>query len=334
MPRYCAVCGAQLPLSARFCVTCGQQVVSGEGSAAPAAAAPVRGGSDQPTAPIAEADRDADLAAAAPPVPPTPPRGSTPTTPVRQPPRISEQFAAWPDHAQEPPAGQQATAYVVTGASPLPAGRPAERDRNRPTWPLLVAVAVLLVAGLIWAVMALRGGGDPAPVAVPSASSTSGSASPTSSSSAATTTVNAGAQAARVAVGQILDAGRGSRTTLVQGYDAYCTKRDKAGGKAQIDEALQGRMAQLAKVNAVGDEPFAKLPGGLDARDKLRAALQAAAAADQIYVQMAAADTVCQGGMELTQANTKASSAKKTFLDAWNPLMTAAKLQGLTNDDL
>ena len=69
-------------------------------------------------------------------------------------------------------------------------------------------------------------------------------------------------------------------------------------------------------------------------RDRLKAALQASAAADQDYVQMAAAGTVCQGDDGLTQANAKASAAKKSFLDAWHPLMTAAKLQPLASDDI
>jgi hypothetical protein len=358
MARFCAQCGASLPPSARFCVSCGHQV----DGAVPASASGISASAseiDQPTAPMTQAGPPA---VAPPPAASSPsgapPRAESPpladTAPIRggaqgqgdsaaphveRPAGVFDQFAAWPDHP-DARTGRSAAPYGGSGsgasalaATPSARGEDPDRlGRKPPTWPLLVAVAVLLVAGLIWAFMALRGGGGPSPSASTSAAASSGTVA--SSSPAPTTTLNAEAQAARVAVGQILDSGRGSRTTLMQGIEAYCTKGDKPGGKAQIDEALQGRMAQLAKVNDVGDGPFAKVKGGIDARDKLRAALQASAAADQVYVQMANAGTICQGGLELTQANAHASTTKKTFLDTWNPIMTAAKLQPLGYDEI
>jgi len=275
--------------------------------------------SNEPTRPIPATPAPAPPAAvvgmSAPAAPPAAQAGAR--TPIQ------DQFAAWPDAAQERP----------DAGPPLLPGRPDDGARRAPAWPIVV-VALLLVGGLIWAFSALRGGDSLAAPKSPGTAVAGSTTTPTTPSSTTSTGADPDAQAARVAVSEILDAGRGSRSTLVQGITSYCTKGDKATGKTQMDDALQGRMAQLAKLNDIGDEPFRKLPSALDARDKLKAALQASAAADQVYVQMAAAGTVCQGDDGLTQANAKASAAKKSFLDAWNPLMTAAKLQPLASDDI
>lgn len=205
-------------------------------------------------------------------------------------------------------------------------GQGVEERRRTPLWPL-VALAVLVVAGLLWAVLALRPdsgkeqGASPAP------------SSPTISSSS-TTPVASKAQTARAAVGSILEAGRNSRSTLRQGIDAYCTKKDKEGGARQMQEALDGRTAQLTKLNEIGDGPFQDVAGALAAREALKSALQASAEADQVYVRMAAAGTVCAGSAELTQANAKASAAKATFLGAWNPIMEREKLAPFKEDDI
>lgn len=368
MPRFCAECGAQLPLGARFCVRCGTQVPTVESSAdrvaadasaaamtAPAAtaegmasdgtrasdAAAPACGVDAPTAPMEAAGEVPTLPAPVVPAPVVPsplgraPGQGDPGPSDRPTMSVSDQFAAWPDAPGAAPGGTAGyddppPLLPPTATHPGSGSEPAG-ERRAPAWPLLVGVAVLLVVGLIWAFVALRGGGNDAAKPTTSPTQTTGAASGTS---ATTSAANAEAQAAREAVGQVLDAGRGSRSTLVQGISAYCSKGDKAAGQAQMSDALQGRMAQLAKLNEVGDGPFKNVTGGLVARDKLKAALQASAGADQVYVQMAAAGTVCQGSIELSQANTAASTAKKAFLDQWNPIMTGAKLQPLTNDDI
>lgn len=310
----------------------------------------VSGSSTQPGAPTAPLPR-ASIPATPAPQSGDPGKGSGAAGPSSL--GVVEQFTAWPDHAHRPehspegaverPPGwssaEGGTHEGNFGAAPLPPGRPEEPHRKTPVWPVLLVLTLLVVGGVVSAFPALRGGNTPAPSPVTSASAAASSPAPSSTglfstATPSTTPPNADAQETRVAVGQVLDAGRGSRSTLVQGIDTYCSKKDKDGGKAQIEEALQGRMAQLAKLNEVGDAPFRKIDGGTDARDKLKAALRASAAADQVYVQMATAGTVCQGGLELAQANEQASAAKKAFLDTWNPLMTTAKLQPLANDDL
>lgn len=355
MSRYCSSCGAQLPQEARYCASCGR--------AAPTATAR-RGadGDDAATAPYAAvgeptrpADAEDEPRGTLREHPATSPLPSRPEPPGASSATISAQFAAWPDDAR--PVRDAGSAGAAGGDrwDPLGAGSTGDvpARRRKPTWPVLVLLAVVVLACLAWAFSSLRGGGPTGPMAavgdqpstlsgvapggspaVPSAPSGPNDPSGTSGTGGTSESANADAQAARIAVAQVLDAGRGSRSTLVQGYDAYCSKSDKAGGTRQINEALQGRMAQLAKLNDVGEAPFANVRGGIVGRDKLKTALQASAAADQVYVAMASAGTVCQGSAELTRANAAASTAKKDFLDTWNPIMTEAKLQPFGNDDL
>ncbi|WP_240322643.1 hypothetical protein [Austwickia chelonae] len=212
-------------------------------------------------------------------------------------------------------------------------GEGGGKKRGVPLVPVVLVIAVLLIGAVIFALTSMGGSSKSAkPTAKAPVVTTTKASSSTTTSTASDPASRA--QAARSAVGSVLDAGRGSRLTLVQGIDAYCSKGDKEGGKRQMDDALKGRLAQLAKLDELGDAPFKDIPEGSRARDQLKAALQASADADQIYMHMATAGTVCQGSSELTQANSKASSAKETFLSSWNPLMSSSKLPGLKAEDI
>ncbi|SEW40655.1 zinc-ribbon domain-containing protein [Austwickia chelonae] len=374
MARYCPECGAELPASARFCVSCGSPAKAKHdaGPGAPAgakpasqdqstAAMPAAGGSTAMMPPVTEGAGQA--------APPAPRRPRSDT--------MADQFSAWPDDIDDQPSpwagpqgGPPATAQMgaartaqtpfvpgVGGQVPPgmdrgnPGGYPAQGrgleeqmygegsygeggggKRRIPLVPVVLGVAVLLIGAVIWALTSMQGSSKPAKPAAKAPVVTT--TKPSSSTTSAPSDPASRAQAARSAVGSVLDAGRGSRLTLVQGIDAYCSKGDKEGGKRQMDDALKGRLAQLAKLDEVGDGPFKDIPEGPRARDQLKAALQASADADQIYMHMATAGTVCQGSSELTQANSKASSAKETFLGSWNPLMSSSKLPGLKAEDI
>lgn len=219
---------------------------------------------------------------------------------------------------------------VAPGMQNMPYGQAPPSRRRTSSWPFLLLLAIVLVGGMVWAFMGLRPTGE-RPVAT---GTTASSTTATTGSSAATTDAGTAPQEARSAIGAVLEAGRGSRNTLVQGVDTYCSKKNKTAGTKLMGEALSGRTKQLAKMNEVGDEPFRAVEGALAARDKLKAALQASAETDQVYVRMADAGTVCSGSSELTQANAKASAAKAAFLAAWNPIMTKATLPLLKEDDI
>ncbi len=162
----------------------------------------------------------------------------------------------------------------------------------------------------------------------------------TSASSADTATTRTGpteerAKAASDAIHAALGRGQGSRETLVRGISTFCGG-DRAAGQQQIREALEGRLAQLAKLNEAGDDPFREVRGGSDARDKLRAALQASADADEIYLRQAQDGSLCSRAQapELVAANRSATTAKDSFLATWNPIARAAGVAPLASDDI
>ena len=85
-----------------------------------------------------------------------------------------------------------------------------------------------------------------------------------------------------------------------------------------------------------GDEPFREVRGGPDARDKLRAALQASADADEIYLRLAQEGTLCARSQDpdLVAANRSATTAKDSFLATWNPIARSAGVTPLASDDI
>ncbi|MBW3085122.1 hypothetical protein KEM60_01318 [Austwickia sp. TVS 96-490-7B] len=267
---------------------------------------------------------------------------------------VSQQFAAWPDDddpweapeesAPQAPPTRRGGGARHEAAEPETGSRTAARRyadaqemsgrRRGMVVPIVAGAAALCVLGIGAMVWTLNSGnGVPAPEPVPNPPSVA-PAVPTTDKETSASGTEAKAQAARAAVLEALEAGKGSRTTLVQGIDTYCSKRDREGGSKLMTEALQGRMAQQAKLGEMGDTAFADLPGAKDARDKLKEALQASAEADQIYVRMARSGTVCHNSSELAQANSKASQAKQNFLRAWNPIMTANKKPEMKADDI
>lgn len=279
------------------------------------------------------------------------PAASTPPPAPRRarPNMVADQFSAWPDEFDEGRAAADPAATAVAPpavqsyqpvqyAEPEPASRSTgypedggDRSRQAISWPMaLVGLSVVLIIGML--IVFLNQPDNPTPAANPSAPAAKPSAAATSSS--APSDPAAQAQEARKAIGKILEVGRGSRATLVEGLQLYCNKSDKDGGTKLIRDALNGRLAQLAKINEVGEEPFKALPGAMQARERLRAALQASADADQIYARMAESGNACQSPADLTKANREATASKTAFLDSWNPLMETNKLPKLVADDI
>lgn len=221
---------------------------------------------------------------------------------------------------------------TTPAGAPFEGGGPPSRRRAL-VWPV-VAVAVLLVIAAV-AFTALSRDGDRDSQGAPTASGNGNTGSARETTTSRTGPAEERAKAASDAIHSALGRGQGSRETLVRGISTFCGG-DQTSGRQQIREALEGRLAQLAKLNEAGDDPFRDVRGGLDARDKLRAALQASADADEIYLRLAQEGALCSRteASELVGANRSATTAKDSFLATWNPIARSAGVAPLTSDDI
>lgn len=355
MARYCPECGSQFAPQAKFCVSCGSPVPTLRAAET----------ADDPTVPAPLVPDEAPEAPASAPAPAGVSEGDpthrvTRSRPITQP--LDPGLMAWPDETdRHRPAGVGGGAGFGAGGfgaggfgaggagaggsgaggagagGATPAGLPPQGGgRSRRValvWPV-VAVAVLLVIAAV-AFTALSRGGDRDSQASPTSAESGNTASTRETTTSGTGPSEQGAKAASDAIHSALGRGQGSRETLVRGISTFCGG-DQAAGRQQIREALEGRLAQLAKLNEAGDDPFRDVRGGLDARDKLRAALQASADADEIYLRLAQEGALCSRTQapELVGANRSATTAKDSFLATWNPIARSAGVAPLTSDDI
>ncbi|MEP7161299.1 MAG: hypothetical protein ABI746_09355 [Dermatophilaceae bacterium] len=326
MARYCPECGSQFTPQAKFCVSCGSPVPGSAPTASDVDAATVSSATLDGTGPTPHVPRASSASA----------DSGSGTAPM------NAGFVGWPDEIPDPWSGASA---AIPGAGPAsgsglhgtmdPVGsNPARRRRPYVLSAASVAV-VLVVAALAWGATQ-RGVAPDAPSAPAAATvlgTTQSTTDATSSPDAATTDVKRSSDAFTAT----LRSGQSSRETLVRGIATYCDGEDKAAGQRQIQEALQGRLAQLAKLTELGNEPFREVSGAPAARDKLRAALQASADADQVYLRMAEEGSLaCPVGdaPDLVTADQKASAAKESFLASWNPIATGAGLAPMSREDI
>lgn len=252
-------------------------------------------------------------------------------------------FGAWPDEApRDPWSGASAAARragPAGGSAPhgtTGAVGPTARRRSPYVFPAAAGMAVVLVvAALVWGTT--QRGMAPDALPMPAVATVLGTTQPTSDATTSPDAASINVKRSSDAFAATLRSGQGSRETLVRGIATYCDGEDKTAGQRQIQEALQGRLAQLAKLTELGDEPFREVSGAPAARDKLRAALQAAADADQVYLRMAEEGSLaCPAGdtPDLLTANEKASAAKEAFLASWSPIATGAGLAPVSRDDI
>ncbi len=132
-----------------------------------------------------------------------------------------------------------------------PAGSNPARRRRPHVLPAASAAVVLVVAALVWG--ATQRGMAPDAPPMPAAATALGTTQPTTDATTSPDAASINAKRSSDAFAVTLRSGQGSRETLVRGVATYCDGEDKTAGQRQIQEALQGRLAQLAKLTELGD---------------------------------------------------------------------------------
>ena len=241
-----------------------------------------------------------------------PPPSPAPPPPAPPQPR----FAAPPSPVPRPPAPLQPRFAALP--------QPPSAGRSRRGWYIAAAVVVMLIAAAAGAFVAWRANyrSNPTPASSPSTTQESPASSkpPTSATSSAATVHALGAYVARSA---------SVRPTVQPAIDGVrnCSQT-AASGQATLQQVISTREDILAGLRALSPSG---LHNGAQLIAALIAAMQESVTADRYY-QAWMADVARLGytcGSDPSQnpnyaagqdASVKATTAKKAFLDIWNPL--------------
>ena len=209
------------------------------------------------------------------------------------------------------------------GGQPSPPGRQPAPPRGRPPrrgWHIALSVAVLLIAAAAGAFVAWRANylGGPAPVSSPSTTRESPASSGPSASPAAV----------MHALGAYVARSASVRPTVQPAIDGVrnCSQT-AASGQAAVQQAIDTRQDILNGLRTLSPSG---LPNGAELISTLTVAMQQSVTADRYYQDwmsdFARLGHACGSDpsqnpnyMAGQNASAKATTAKKAFLDIWNP---------------
>jgi hypothetical protein len=342
--RFCVQCGNELKPDLRFCVRCGHEAASGRGyEAASAMPAPVQDDAAPPALDPGEPTSQSNW-----------PYQPTKTAPALWPDRFAPPPEdAWRQPGRFSPSPGEADYPADPGirrvggpprssrpAGPPRSSRPAGPPRSRRT--LVLAVAVLLVAGLaIGAALYLRGSSHTARTSA-GASQTSAAAQGTEPTSTTSPSTGSGAastgaliserQAATDLAGLLARSVQDRSSIVAAAADVGDCGPTLSQDPQTFQTAAASRQQLLGQLASLPGR--STLPAGL--LQSLTGAWQASAAADQDLGKWAQ-DEVSLGCTQNDQADPnfkaaagpddRATTDKKAFVDQWNPI---ASQYGLT----
>ena len=243
----------------------------------------------------------------------TPPPGGTPG-PYGEPP---DPYRAPGPYGDPPPPGGASAPYGAPfGGPPDTPPHPWEgpqaadapkqaRDHKTPALIAVIAILVVLVGGLAFALVHSRGG--------------SGSPASASSNGPGAATDTAGQASA---VNAVLKSGKQAHDRLPGGL-ATCD--DLAKAAPAFAQLVKGRQQELAKAKALRTD---KLPNGAKLKQAMVTMYENSLAADQAYASWSQAEQSCGPKAArrtpdydaAVSANNKAAPAKRQVVSLWNPI--------------
>jgi hypothetical protein len=192
---------------------------------------------------------------------------------------------------------------------------------------VLAVGAVVVAAAAVVSGVVLSGRSTPAHPAAATPTPTASSPSPTQSSPSAasspTEPVAASQQAA--ALKELLTSSAAARTTLHNAVTQVGACTNLPGAVSQLQAVVNRRAGQYDRASTLS---IAALPGGMQVKSKLLAALGSSLTADRDYLSWAR-QQLTSGCTPTSQSSTynaafsasqRADAAKQAFVQVWNPV--------------